>query len=459
MKTLTGLPALKHILDPVHGMIPITEIELKLISTPIFQRLRNISQLGIASFVYPGATHNRFLHSLGTMHIIDKMLNTLKQENKFEYSEQEWLSSIKIMRLAALLHDCGHLPFSHIFEKYNTDKNHEFNGQKIIERSDIARVLRENSVDPNSIASIITGNPDTYSLVKLMPLIHSDADADRMDYLLRDAYFTGVPFGKIDLDRICGFVTTHKEKICFYEKTQDALEDTLFSRYQMYKAVYSHKTVLCFDLILRKIYSIFEKYQNSIPIPFNLPASEEFEQKPKEWFEGDFCKITEGSFFTSISILLENEKNLEIEDRTTLIELDKRIRTRNAIKKCYRKDDLSPVTKTEYCEKEKQLFEVLKLKHTEIVNDWSFLRHDPAKPIQIATPITVDFDDDQDFSHIRILKETRPNFFELRLLQELTGSFIREVSTHHRVLIVYYQKNPQAQKIISSLAEEYFAKI
>jgi len=108
----------KYILDPIHKSIPITSLELQLISTPIFQRLRRISQLGLASLVFPGATHTRFQHCLGTMHIIDRLLTNLDIESCFGISHADTCHIIQYMRLVALLHDIGHLPFSHTLEKH-----------------------------------------------------------------------------------------------------------------------------------------------------------------------------------------------------------------------------------------------------------------------------------------------------------------------------------------------------
>jgi len=472
MKTLTGLNAAKYILDPVHGMIPITDIELQVISTPPFQRLRGITQLGLASMVYPGATHNRFQHSLGTLHIMDKLLYTLVQEDNFNLKEPQRTRVIQKMRIAALLHDCGHLPFSHIFEKYRTNRKHEFFSDRIIQKSEIGQVLEQNKIKPASIGILIdeglpTEDEDSGILMKMLPLLHSDADADRMDYLLRDAYFTGVPFGKIDLDRICSFITLNKDKLCYSAKAQDSLENFLYSRFQMYRKVYTHKTVNCYDLILRRIYDLFDNYRSKIPIPFSLPSEADFERCDENWFSEEFCRLTEASFFESIAIFLKNKQKLSTADSEKLQNLNRSLCSRIAIKLSYKKDVLAlkPMSdgldrkkRGEYCEKEKAVFTELNEQHSGIVNHWSFLRLNPDKPLEIATAIDADYDDEQDFKQIRILTEDNAGNSEQKLLQEIMGEFIRSLATHHRVLILYYHNDSHSRAVINEIANRVIDK-
>ncbi|MFX1298339.1 MAG: HD domain-containing protein [Promethearchaeota archaeon] len=457
MKTLTGLNAEKEILDPIHGPIPITPIELKIISTPVFQRLRYITQLSLTSLVFPGATHNRFQHSLGTLHVMDKLLYTLKLEEFLPALGENHQRIIQTMRLAALLHDCGHLPFSHTFENLYEPGTHELFGKYIIERSQIGKLLNEISIDPKNIGALIMGDipivdENSKLLTELLPLLHSDADADRMDYLLRDAYYTGVPYGNVDLNRICNYVRLFDGHICFHEKSQGALEDFLYSRYQMYKIVYIHKTVVCYELILHKIYQIFQKYKDLIKIPFLLPDIDNFKESSKDWYDNYLFFLNEASFFESIRILM-NAKETNDSDRNALKNLFLRIVYRLPIKNCFRFDDLAEISKTEYCDKDAKLYEKLE-EDSKLVNHWSFLRHDPSNPIRIATPIKREVDDQQDFSQIRILKLNSNLQKEIHLLQNLTNSVIRSLARHHRVLICYYHNEKKAQNKIASLAKE-----
>ena len=466
MRTLTGLTAEKYILDPIHKIISLTQLELEIISTPLFQRLRNITQLSVTSLVYPGATHNRFQHSLGTLHVMDKLLYSLELKKEYGLNDKDYKRIVQFMRLAALLHDCGHLPFSHTFENLYNNFDHEDIGKLIIEKSSIGEILDKHGFNPNDLGLYITGNSPVQDknfkiLIHLSPLLHSEADADRMDYLLRDAYYTGVPYGKIDIDRICNFVSLHNNKICFSEKAQDALEDFLYSRYQMYKIVYIHKTTLCYDLILHKIY---EKYLKKSKIKFlnsfKLPTKLDFETKNKEWYETDFYQLSEASFFETIQFLLKPEENsLPDSEKVELKELYETIKNRIPIKNCYNHDLLATVPedikkKGEICEKDKLLFEKIK-KKSRITDHWSFLRHDPGKPIRISPPINQLIDDDQDSKSIRILKDINGKK-EIVLLQKKQNSFIKNLATHHRVLISYYHNDKKAQEEIQKQASEMF---
>ena len=461
MRTLTGLDARRNILDPIHGSIPITPIENKIISTPLFQRLRKITQLSQAPLVFPGATHNRFQHSLGTMHVIDKLLNTLEQKEKLPKDRNAYKKVIQSMRLAALLHDCGHLPFSHTFEnKYkNKNINHDYFSKCLITKSMLRDVLSNNGYDPNNIASIIEGqplstNPNFRSFLILYPLLNSEFDADRMDYLLRDSYFTGVPYGKFDLDRICNLITLEEDYLCFDEKAQTAVEDFLFSRYQMYRIVYIHKTVICYELIIHKIYNnYFEKYKEKVDIPFFLPSVKQFEQSSFNWYNNVFCNLSESDFFKSIEILLESDV-LENEDEQTLKKLYRRITFRIPIKNCFKFDDITEGTVAEYADRELELFERIK-EYPRIVNHWSFLRHDPSNPLRITDPIKKQVSEDrQEATSIRILTAKEKRNQKIRLLQERTNSVIKKLAQHHTILIYYYHERKRAQRIIKELANK-----
>ncbi len=462
MKTLTGLIAEKYFLDPIHGPIPITPVELEVISTPIFQRLRSITQLSLASLVYHGATHNRFQHSIGTLHIMDKLLYTLKLDGKLPLEESQCFRIIQLMRLAALLHDCGHLPFSHTFENlYEKHHAHEFFGKFIVEKSEIGTILEKKKIDSKSIGALITGNaliedPNFNELIELLPLLGSDADADRMDYLLRDAYFTGVTYGKFDLNRICNFISLKDGQICFLEKAQDALEDFLISRYQMYKVVYVHKTVVCYDLLLHKMYKYITMYSEKIKNLFLLPKLIEFENASEKWFNEFLYNLNESSFFKSIYKIL-NSSEIEIQDKKKLNNLYTTFTKRIPIKNCYRKDDLSEISEREYCDKESALFQRFE-EIPEIIEHWSFLRHDPSNPLQIASPIKRDVRDQQDSSQIRILITKSDSSQELILLQDRPNSFIQNLARHHRVLICYYHQDENSQKKIQDLANEFICK-
>lgn len=236
--------------DCVHGYIELTDQERKIIDTPVFQRLHNIKQLGTGYLVYPGATHTRFAHSLGTLATMEKLATRLE---KIEIIDDE---AVEKLRLAALLHDVGHYPFSHVLElptkklSSNGDGDHEQLSAYLIENSCLKDQLE--TYKPDEISSIITKkvvDKPFYSL-----LISSDLDVDRIDYLMRDAHSTGVSYGLIDLQRLIQTITFNEGHLAVEAKGRQALENFLMARYHMYQTIYYHKTVVCFDLMLQRIY-------------------------------------------------------------------------------------------------------------------------------------------------------------------------------------------------------------
>lgn len=234
----------KIIFDPVHGYIGLTEEERKIVDTVIFQRLHNIRQLGTAFFVYPGATHSRFAHSLGTMYVMNKLAERLAELEIIEKEED-----LKKLRLAALLHDVGHFPFSHALES-NMGKDHEQLSVHLVKNSCIKDCFDTHT--PDEISALITKGHVKKTVFSL--LISSDLDVDRIDYLLRDSHETGVTYGYIDVERLIRTIVLDKDQhLAIQEKGRQALENFLISRYHMYQTVYYHKTVVSFGLILQRI--------------------------------------------------------------------------------------------------------------------------------------------------------------------------------------------------------------
>jgi len=243
----------KQIYDSVHGYVGITELERSIIDTPIFQRLRRVKQLGVADLVYPGATQTRFAHSIGSLFVMDKIASRLIDD---QYVDQEELQTL---RLAALLHDVGHYPFSHVIEKLmqrrHGDKGkHEAMSVRFIKNTGIATELKNYGYDPEKISAIIENRADNRLFNYILS---SDLDVDKIDYLLRDAYHTGVAYGFIDIDRLIRTISVNEEtsaQLAVLEKGRQAVENFLIGRYHMYQSVYYHKTVISFELMLDKIY-------------------------------------------------------------------------------------------------------------------------------------------------------------------------------------------------------------
>lgn len=222
--------------DPVHDYIHVRhQIILDLIDTKEFQRLRRIKQLGTSQYTFHGAEHSRFAHSLGVYELARKICDRFER-----YYSDIWDNSELLVTLcAALLHDVGHGPFSHTFEKiFQTD--HEQLSTEIIldESTEVNEILRRVAPDfPNQVASVITHD---YPNPQVVQLISSQIDVDRMDYLQRDAYYTGVTYGKFDLSRILRVMLPYEGGIAFQEQGMHAVEDYIVRRYQMYMQVYFH---------------------------------------------------------------------------------------------------------------------------------------------------------------------------------------------------------------------------
>jgi HD superfamily phosphohydrolase len=223
----------KIINDPVYGFIRFPEPELmQIIEHPWFQRLRRIKQMGMAHLVYPGAVHTRLHHSLGAAHLMSIALNELKTKG-IEISKEECIAA----RLAILMHDIGHGPFSHGLEHTIVqDISHE----------DISRMImqRLNESMDGALSEAISIFENTHSKSFLHQLVSSQLDMDRLDYLNRDSFYTGVSEGVIGYDRILQMLTVKDGSLVVEEKGIHSVEKFIVARRLMYWQVYLHKTVL-----------------------------------------------------------------------------------------------------------------------------------------------------------------------------------------------------------------------
>ena len=229
--------------DPVWNNIRVDDLTLELVDTEVFQRLRYVRQLGWTYLVYPGATHSRFEHALGTHHLSRRTLALLcEAEDATSISEQEQA----IVRSAALLHDVGHYPFSHALEEIGA-LHHEEVARPLITGGAIASLLSSRLGDdaPARVFDLIRGQ----SKSALQGLISGSLDLDKIEYLKRDAFMCGVPYGEIDVDRLTNSLVlvddpaTGRPAIGVQEKALSALESLLFAKYQMYRNVYWHHAV------------------------------------------------------------------------------------------------------------------------------------------------------------------------------------------------------------------------
>lgn len=242
-----ALQDVRVIRDPIHNYITIdNQVILDLIDTPQFQRLRRIKQLGGTSQAYPGGEHTRFSHSLGVYWIVVEMVSKSVIRNCI--SDYEFLCAM----VAGLLHDLGHGPFSHSFEDIFGD-NHELYTVRIIkECPQISRILDRISADMvEDVCRIIEKSHPNSILVSL---VSSQLDADRMDYLLRDSYFTGVSYGQFDLARIIRCIRVKDNKLVYKHSGVQAIEDYILARYHMYWQVYFHPVGRSYEIILKSIF-------------------------------------------------------------------------------------------------------------------------------------------------------------------------------------------------------------
>ncbi|WP_249869360.1 HD domain-containing protein [Oceanobacillus saliphilus] len=232
--------------DPVHRYVHVKDRAIwDLIAAPEFQRLRRIKQLGTTNLTFHGAEHSRFNHSLGVYEIVRRIINNFQDR-------PHWNKDERLLCLcAALLHDLGHGPFSHSFEKVFKLDHEYFTQQIIIGDTKINEILER--VSPGFAQKVADVIAKTYEDKLVVSLISSQIDADRMDYLQRDAYFTGVSYGHFDMERILRVMRPIDDQVVIKSTGMHAVEDYIMSRYQMYWQVYFHPVTRSAEVILSKI--------------------------------------------------------------------------------------------------------------------------------------------------------------------------------------------------------------
>ncbi len=218
---------MKVVLDPVHGYIELDDLVQDLLSTPQVQRLRRVKQLGFSNLVYPGANHTRFEHSLGAMHLafmLTRNLDSIEEEKKAE------------IKAAALLHDVGHGPFSHVTENviYKYTQHRHDDVKEILGKGEIRDILGNHGISPRNLVKHIKGE------TSLGQILSSEIDVDRMDYLVRDAHYTGVAFGVVDYNRLINQMSFYEDRLVVNYGGLKAAESLLVSRFWMNTSVYYH---------------------------------------------------------------------------------------------------------------------------------------------------------------------------------------------------------------------------
>lgn len=274
----------KIIYDPLYGFIRLTETENKIIHSPFYQRLRWIKQLGFSNYIFPGAEHNRFAHALGVMHVADQILRSIGKavpdEKLFDPAATDAATLFhKSMRISALLHDIGTFPFSHTCEgayiKHGDSSykaadrgkplpnNHEHLGAYILKNTNydqgITKILLDHGIDYQEISRYVKGSNAN---ILGNQILHSEVDCDRMDYLMRDAHYTGLKYGQIDREFILYHMTTFdtgggKEGLAIKDNALHAVEDFLIARFGWYSQVIRNSGGAKFDLLAETITKYF----------------------------------------------------------------------------------------------------------------------------------------------------------------------------------------------------------
>jgi HD superfamily phosphohydrolase len=265
---------MKRIFDPIHHFIELDERETALLDTVPMQRLRRLRQLGLAYLAFPAAEHSRFGHALGALAMGERVLMSLRRgDSGYFADEQDFLTQRRLLRVSLLLHDIGHGPFSHACEAV-LGMQHEVRTQAILRLPEMAVALADADVDLRDVLALVTGDPAGRYPVLREIVSGPNLDADRMDYLWRDSYFTGVVNGRYDADQLVASMRVfdrHGQPALGVDgRGVVALESFVLARYMMFSTVYFHHTTRQFEQILhRALRAVW-------PEPRTLDGIEEF---------------------------------------------------------------------------------------------------------------------------------------------------------------------------------------
>jgi len=308
-------PVRKIINDPVYGFITIDDpLIWRIVCHPIYQRLRHIHQMAFAHLVYPGAVHTRLHHSLGAYHLMTEALSELKRKGVAISPAEE-----QGARIAILLHDIGHGPFSHALEnELIPGAHHETLSLLIMEEMN-----RQFGGDLQTALEIFTHkHPKRF----LHQLVSGQLDVDRMDYLNRDSFFTGVSEGVIGYDRILKMLTVKDDELMVEEKAIYSIEKFLLSRRLMYWQVYLHKTVVSAEMTLvHIILRAKELIRSGVLVPASSTNLDYFLQRPEQTFDAPndllrFCQLDDHDIMSTVKNWVHHEDRILSELCTRLIE-------------------------------------------------------------------------------------------------------------------------------------------
>lgn len=340
-----------RILDPVHGFIDLTQVEKELIELPIFKRMQSLKQLSLTNWVFPGAEHTRYMHSLGVMYIADLMASNLKDE---DYRPVFTDGQRQVLRLAGLLHDIGHYPLSHVTEfvylhnlfenddklsdhnsrvkkeidalneeisssvdymksRYSKPMHHETIGTKVIENNPAIKGIIEKYcpfIDLHDIEDIIVGCVDRNpSISAMVQLIHSELDADGIDYVMRDATFSGTSYGGFEFGLLLRNLAVRKygnvDIVGIRPKGISVVDQYLISKYFSYTQVIFNRHVAIFDKMAEMLSSEFIKLDKS-PYPNSNTLLRHIERHTQN---DEYLRFTDRAFWAQVDSL--SDKDLE----------------------------------------------------------------------------------------------------------------------------------------------------
>ncbi len=265
---------MKRIYDPIHRFIELTPQEAALLDSTVLQRLRRLRQLGLAYLAFPSAEHSRFSHSLGALAMGSRVFDELVRHGReFFHGEDDVAAQRRLVRAALILHDVGHGPFSHACEAV-LGVRHEARTREILNLPEMRRHIEALEVDPGDLLDLILADAHAKHPVLSEIVSGPNLDADRMDYLQRDAYFTGVSSGRYDVDQLVGslriFDFGDRLVLGIDRRGLVALESFVLARYMMFASVYFHHTTRMFERILQRV--LTELWPN----PHALDPVEEF---------------------------------------------------------------------------------------------------------------------------------------------------------------------------------------
>ncbi|MCF2137255.1 MAG: HD domain-containing protein [Candidatus Thorarchaeota archaeon] len=422
--------------DPIHGFIELSELETKIIDSAPYQRLRRIKQLSGGHFVYPTAEHTRFGHCMGALYLASRLGEKLLPSIGLDED------TIQDVRIAGLLHDIGHGPFSHVFEEALVERrgqNHEDITEWIIQKSVLGDILTDGGVSSKKIADLVRGRWSKKKDAVPAGIVAGQIDVDKMDYLVRDSFYCGVSYGFIDVDRLIDSAEVGDDYIIeFNVAARGTLEAFLVARYEMFMNVYYHKAVRSVEVMLVKLMRAAD----------NALGLTTF-QTPEEFLELDDISL--------ISQIRELDPSLS-EEATEAVRMVKRLDSRDLYKPAFEKilhtDDkfVSKVLTKHDVRKslEREIAEAAKISPSEVIVDVPTLPSVPHNPRQIETPMEINV-----FEFVEGQKTSR-NLSVLSKIAEMMKGYLDVIRVYtnkeHRAIVErearkLFQETPTAAQI------------